>query len=55
MHYITYLTVVGIFFGLAVLAGRRAGCHTICWMAPFMIIGRKIRNLAAWPLLRLVA
>ena len=40
---------------LAVLMGRRAGCHTICWMAPFMIIGRKIRNLVAWPSLRLVA
>ena len=37
------------------LAGRRAGCHTICWMAPFMIIGRKLRNLVAWPSLRLTA
>ena len=55
MQYITYLTVVGLFFGLALLAGRRAGCHTICWMAPFMIIGRKLRNLVAWPSLRLVA
>jgi len=55
MQYIIYLIVVGTFFGLAVLMGRRAGCHTICWMAPFMIIGRKIRNLAAWPSLRLAA
>jgi ferredoxin-type protein NapH len=55
MQYITYLTVVGVFFGLAILAGRRAGCHTICWMAPFMIIGRKLRNLAPWPSLRLAA
>jgi ferredoxin-type protein NapH len=38
-----------------VIFGRRAGCHTICWMAPFMIIGRAIRNLLKWPALRLVA
>jgi len=55
MNYVIYLVVVGLFFGLAVLAGRRAGCHTVCWMAPFMILGRKIRNLVAWPALRLVA
>jgi ferredoxin-type protein NapH len=55
MQYITYLTVVGIFFGLAVLAGRRAGCHTICWMAPFMMIGRWLRNRLGWPSLRLKA
>jgi polyferredoxin len=55
MNYVVYLIVVGVFFGLALLAGRRAGCHTICWMAPFMIIGRKLRNLAPWPSLRLVA
>ena len=55
MQYIVYLLVVGVFLVLAVLMGRRAGCHTICWMAPFMILGRKLRNLAAWPSLRLVA
>ncbi len=33
--------------------GRRAGCHTFCWMAPFMILGRKLRNVFAWPSLRL--
>ena len=55
MQYIIYLIVVGIFFGLAVLSGGAAGCHTICWMAPFMIIGRKLRNVVAWPSLRLTA
>ncbi|MFN2167834.1 MAG: 4Fe-4S binding protein, partial [Anaerolineae bacterium] len=39
----------------ALIFGRRAGCHTICWMAPFMIIGRWIRNLAKWPAQRLEA
>ena len=53
--YMIYYIIVGLFFVLAVIFGRRAGCHTICWMAPFMIIGRKLRNLVRWPALRLVA
>lgn len=51
--YIIYYVVVGLFIGLSIFAGRRAGCHTICWMAPFMILGRKLRNLGGWPALRL--
>lgn len=53
--YIIYYGVVSLFVGLAIVAGRRAGCHTICWMAPFMMIGRWIRNRFAWYSLRLVA
>ncbi len=53
--YIIYYIVIGLFVGLVVFAGRRAGCHTVCWMAPFMIIGRWIRNRFGWPSLRLVA
>ena len=50
-----YYIVVGVFLLLSLLVGRRAGCHTICWMAPFMILGRKLRNLLPWPALRLQA
>jgi ferredoxin-type protein NapH len=50
-----YYIVVGVFLLLALLAGRRASCHTICWMAPFMILGRRLRNLLPWPALRLQA
>ncbi|MBN2146851.1 MAG: 4Fe-4S binding protein [Anaerolineales bacterium] len=53
--YLIYYIVIALFVGLAVFVGRRAGCHTICWMAPFMIIGRWIRNRFGWPSLRLVA
>jgi polyferredoxin len=53
--YIIYYLVISLFVGLAVFVGRRAGCHTICWMAPFMMIGRWIRNRFGWPSLRLVA
>lgn len=50
-----YYIVVGVFLVLSLLVGRRAGCHTICWMAPFMILGRKLRNVLPWPALRLQA
>jgi ferredoxin-type protein NapH len=53
--YIIYYVVIGLFVGLAIFVGRRAGCHTFCWMAPFMIIGRWIRNRFGWPSLRLKA
>jgi polyferredoxin len=53
--YIIYYLVLALFFGLAFIVGKRAGCHTICWMSPFMILGRKLRNLFAWPSLRLKA
>ncbi|MEA4907298.1 MAG: 4Fe-4S binding protein [Chloroflexi bacterium] len=54
-RFFVYYMVVGVFILLAALVGRRAGCHTICWMAPFMILGRWIRNRFAWPALRLRA
>jgi polyferredoxin len=53
--YITFYLIVGLFVGLAMFFGRRAGCHTICWMAPFMMIGRWIRNRLGWASLRLAA
>jgi ferredoxin-type protein NapH len=51
--YIVYYVVVGTFLILSLTAGRRGGCHYICWMAPFMIIGRTARNLVKWPAFRL--
>lgn len=53
--YIIYYAVIALFVGLAAFVGRRAGCHAICWMAPFMMVGRWIRNRFAWPSLKLVA
>jgi ferredoxin-type protein NapH len=53
--FMIYYIIIILFLGLAVAFGRRAGCHTICWMAPFMILGRKLRNLGNWPALRLKA
>ena len=55
LKYITYSSVVGTIFLLSLIAGRRAFCHYGCWMAPFMILGRKLRNALKWPALRLVS
>ena len=53
--YIIYYAVTGLIFILALSAGRRAFCHYICWMAPFMITGMKIKGLYFWPSLHLSA
>ncbi|MBC8505097.1 MAG: 4Fe-4S binding protein [Anaerolineales bacterium] len=53
--YFIYYIVIALFVGLAIIVGRRAGCHTICWMAPFMMIGRWIRNRFGWASLHLKA
>ena len=52
---IIYLIVVGIFGGLGLIVGRRAGCHTICWMAPFMIAGRFVGRRFGLPGIELQA
>jgi polyferredoxin len=52
---ITYLMVLMLIVLPALFVGRRSFCHHLCWMAPFMIIGRKIRNVFGWRSLRLEA
>lgn len=54
-NYIIYYGVVGLVVVLSFTAGRRAFCHYVCWMAPFMILGRKLRNLLHTPGLHLQA
>ena len=52
--FIAYLIVLLLLIVLpAYIFGKRSFCHHICWMAPFMIIGRKIRNSFKWPSLQL--
>jgi polyferredoxin len=53
--YVIYYVVVGLVFVLALTTGRRGFCHYGCWMAPFLIIGRQIRNALNTPALRLQA
>ena len=53
---IAYFIVLLILIVLPALAvGKRSFCHHLCWMAPFMILGRKVRNTGSWPSLRLAA
>jgi len=52
---VIYLVVVAVFVGLSLIVGRRAGCHTICWMAPFMILGRFLGDRLGLPGIRLRA
>ena len=52
---IALVSVTGLMAGLALAVGRRAACHTVCWMAPFMILAARLRNAFGWPSLRLEA
>lgn len=48
-EYIVYYGVIALLFGLPLFFGKRAFCHYLCWMAPFMNLGLKIRNLLHLP------
>ncbi len=51
---ISYFLVLLLLIVLpALVFGRRSFCHHLCWMAPFMILGRKIGNYFQWVSLRL--
>ena len=50
---ILFLIIIGVIAAISIISGKRGFCHYFCWMAPFMIIGRKIRNIGKWPSLRL--
>lgn len=52
--YMIYLAITGLTLALSLTLGRRGFCYTVCWMAPFMILGRKAANLLRLPGLRLV-
>ena len=54
-RWVIYFFIVALIAVPALAAGRRGFCHTICWMAPFMIIGTRIRTLVRWPALHLRA
>lgn len=50
---ITYLGIIGLITVLALTLGRRGMCHSICWMAPFMVLGTKLSNLLRLPSIHL--
>ena len=50
-----YYLILGIVMGTSVFLGRRGFCHSLCWMAPFMTLGRLIANKLNLPRLKLQA
>lgn len=50
-----YLGIVALFFIPNLFLGRRAMCHCICWMAPFMILGGKLGRALRIPQLHIKA
>jgi polyferredoxin len=53
--YIIFYAVLALVFILSLTAGRRGFCHHACWMAPFMMIGRGLRNILRLPAVQLSA
>lgn len=47
--YIIYYGIICLVLIPAVLFGKRAFCHYFCWMAPFMILGVKLRSALHLP------
>lgn len=47
--YVIYYGIICLIFIPAVLAGKRTFCHYFCWMAPFMVLGMKLRRLLHLP------
>ena len=47
--YVIYYGIVCLIFIPSILFGKRAFCHYLCWMAPFMILGMKLRSILHLP------
>lgn len=53
--FIICYAIAGFTFLMNLVFGNRSFCRYLCWINPFMVIGRKIRNTFKWPALKLVA
>jgi len=51
--YIIYYGILLLVVALNLALGKRAFCHGICWMAPFMIIGTRVSDWLRIPKLHL--
>ncbi len=47
--YIIYYGIILLVFVPAILFGKRIFCHYFCWMAPFMVLGTKLRRVLHLP------
>lgn len=46
---LAFLMVLLVFFFTSLVFGRRAACHTLCWIAPFMVLGNKLGRILHVP------
>ncbi len=53
--FIIYYGILILILVPAVVFGKRAFCHYLCWMAPFMVLGSSLGNLLHLKVLRLEA
>jgi len=51
--FLIYYIVVLVLLAAAVTVGRRGACHSICWMAPFMVYGMALGSVARVPALHI--
>lgn len=54
-NYIIYYGVILLLFAPSLIHGKRAACHYICWMAPFMVIGSRLGQILHLPQLHMQA
>ena len=54
-NYVVYYGVVLLLVVPSLIHGKRASCHYICWMAPFMVIGSSIGRFLHLPQLHIEA
>lgn len=52
---IRYFFVIGLVILLALLGRKRLLCHSACWIAPFMILGKKLGQFITLPQLKLTS
>ena len=53
--HVVYYGVMILIVILTFIGGRRQFCHTLCWMAPFMVIGSKVKDFFNYPSLKIQA
>lgn len=50
---VIYFGIISLVSVLALTLGKRGMCHSICWMAPFMVLGVKVNDRLHLPSLHL--
>ncbi len=46
---IIYFIVTSLIYFFSIATGRRGVCHSLCWMAPFMVLGERAADLLHIP------